>query len=158
MLGDEIYQGLPAIKKTSEKEIAISDGPFLTDTNGFIRHFLICGPFPNPGGDQQLGFNVDYFLKKVGGFLIGGEEDITPLQGISYQVIFPKTKEGYWDIVVEELKCSWKGHASSESYYSLFTKFIFPYNIIAYAACYIESPENREAKVKIGVTMDIKCG
>jgi hypothetical protein len=136
----------------------IGDGPFSPDKNGFIRYWLVCGPFPNPGGrlsyhsvtgigSSGTGLDKDFFASS------GGEQNLMPVEGMTQTANFYNTKEGYWmedvQLPVSRIDCSWNKIKSSN--YSVGLNFpYFSTNIIGYAACYIESPEDRKAKVKIG--------
>jgi len=149
-----LYQlaSMPVTEATLVSEsLKSGSGPFSTDKDGFIRNWLVCGPFPNPGGAQQLGFNIDYFLRKEGGFFVDGEKELTPISGMCYEVTFPKTEEGYWGLTKDEkVKCQWKRYVSSKPYNNLVGWFPWSDNVVAYAACYVDSPREMEAKIKIG--------
>jgi hypothetical protein len=152
--------GVVAEKYTDQTDGGI--GPFEVGKNGFIRHWLICGPFPNPGGrpqgnkNNQVGFDKE-FLKfrsiDVWEFMCKNEEfdkNAKPAAGIKHTVVFPKTKEGYWNLKKDKIvECAWKRTESFSDFINL-SRFSFSNNIVAYGACYIDSPENREVKLKIG--------
>ena len=152
----------PAVKVEYTPSVSIGTGPFNPDKEGFIRHFLICGLFPNPGGrpyyprevaiKNQLGFDKDFFIKDTGAVWVEkGEKDIEPVEGMKHKAVFPKTKEGYWGIKEEKkMECTWKGIESFLPSFTLSGRFVFQNNIAAYACCYVESPEDREVKIKIG--------
>lgn len=157
---DYMLNGTPDAPEAKVQEMeSVGPGPYTCDADGFIRHWLICGPFPNPGGrpahqpyeSQQKGFDKDYLMSQVGGFFIGGEGEVVPVQGKSYAAVFPKTVEGYWGISRDaEVKCQWNGIASSKSYVDFEGRFQFHDGVAAYAACYVESPADMKVKMKAG--------
>jgi hypothetical protein len=130
-------------------------GPFKTDSRGFILNWLICGPFPNPGGrpyyptevamKNQKGYEEDFLINNL------GEINVEPVPNISVETAFPETPENYWHISKDEkIKCEWLPRSSPDSTFSLRPEFSVQENIAAYAACYIEAPDSRKIKIKIG--------
>jgi len=70
-----------------------------------------------------------------------------------YSAIFPKTKEGYWMVggalPISKIDCKWEKINFPHSQVDL-SLFDYSENIIAYAACYIDSPEDMDVKLKLG--------
>jgi peptidoglycan/xylan/chitin deacetylase (PgdA/CDA1 family) len=105
-------------------------------TRIFIRDWLLCGPFPNPGDRPvKKGFDVDYLAAG------GGEAKITPA----------KNSEVAWN----GKNFTWQFYHSPEDRIDLFqfppVKALTNYNdIVAYAACTLVSTDDREILLGIG--------
>lgn len=109
-------------------------GPFSLDEEGFIRDWLIVGPFPSEGRWPTCsGFDKDYLENE------GGENEIIPLIRMVHKTAF------------ESPDVQWQGYHSPETRID-FYKMDYPLKeyIICYTACYLKSPEDRSVKLKIG--------
>ena len=115
----------------------------------FIRSWLICGPFPNPGGRKQGEVVED--LRKVGckgfdeDFLVsqGGEINIEPREGI--RQIYSGRVGGK-----KVYRYRWQEKKSPQAMID-FYKELEPYEyIVVYAACYIISDRDKDALIKLG--------
>ena len=126
---------------------------FKPNEGGFIRDWLICGPFPNledpEHKEEYLGFSTDWLSSK------GGEEEIMPEIGMEEDVFFPPSD--YWTPCA--ITVTWKESHDKEDMVNLFNYFMdtkalnlfsLPFYIVGYAACYIHSEEEREALLSIG--------
>jgi hypothetical protein len=104
----------------------------------FIKDWLICGPFPNPGiRPVKKGFDIDYLAGQ------GGEAQIRPEKNV--------------DTAWNGQKFKWVGFTSPQPKINLFE---FPpiqglkdkNDILIYACCYLEA--KRETDVLIGLGSD----
>jgi len=115
----------------------------------FIRSWLICGPFPNPGGRKKgevvedvrkvgcKGFDEDFLISQ------GGEINVEPREGMKqvYQGSLSKGKKH---------RCGWQVKESPEAMIDFYKQFD-PYEyIIVYAVCYVISDETKDALIKLG--------
>ncbi|MCX8083166.1 MAG: hypothetical protein N3D17_07260 [bacterium] len=129
---------------------------FGLDEEGFIRNWLICGPFPCEYKDGK-GSNFDTdFLKDI-----GGEEKVEPYPGQEVKVVFPevppierpfKGEENIWGFKEDRVFTNqWKTY-HSDTYKIDLLKQGFPVveHVVAYAGCYIISKEEKDIKIKLG--------
>lgn len=119
-------------------------GPFQLDKKGFIHDWLLCGPFPN---NECSGWDTDYLKPD------GGEKNITPQEGMSYSVIFSTAGKEWWRNTEDlRLKPQWQPVSSKILEFSIKdVESCSPSDyVITYAACYIESPQEREIKICLG--------
>jgi hypothetical protein len=120
----------------------------LSPEKAFIRSWLICGPFPNPGGRKKgeaannlrkikcRGFNVDFLVSQ------GGELKIEPQKGM--RQVYKNGPVG------KEYRHSWQVKKSPSAMVD-FYKMLDPYEyIIVYAAAYIISGRDTDALIKLG--------
>lgn len=141
----------PAAEKPKEsagkaKEVAGGKGATLgpynlsknwMDEPGFIDHWLVVGPFPNPGErPDNEGFNVDY-LKNY-----GGEIGHVPTNGMEIKDANGNTFK-------------WQQYAGTTTDISLFAiegLGLEPQqeDILCYAACWLESDADKEVELRIG--------
>gem|GEM_PF-391162 len=118
--------------------------------DGFICDWLICGPFPNPGEWPNLAnWDTDFLAAD------GGEAKIRPTSKMNYRSKLPALSG-------KELTVTWRPvrilTAYRDYFYSINLNAVFgkttgtgePDNVIAYAFCYIESPTDMNAKLKVG--------
>ena len=121
----------------------------LEPAKAFIRSWLICGPFPNPGGRKQgevvedprqvgcQGFNEDFLVSQ------GGEITVEPGKGMK-QVYHGSISEG------KTYRHTWQVKESPTAIID-FYKQLEPYEyIVLYAAGYVISDQDRDALVKLG--------
>ena len=142
------------------------------DEEGFIRDWLICGPFPNPGveksqqhGKQGTIINSRGFKNRDKDFLIalGGELKIEPESGMKVEADFPPFDLATWSPGKAVLK--WREYHSDTLdvkdkscinlgkvllYAPLGIVFPPPSYIIGYAFCYVESSKDRDVLLSIG--------
>ncbi len=136
----------PLVEKVPTMEIS---------PDGFIRRWMICGPFPNSGGRKKPELNkwdTDLLLKN------GGEKNIEPVSEMVYDIRFEEDEFGYWKPGV--IKTSWKSLVSSDDFVDLGKAFVHrefsglecpPVQyVIGYAACYIESDKDQDCIVATG--------
>lgn len=118
------------------------------DKEGFIRDWLVLGPFPNPpvegsvagGKPTYRGFSEDY-LKPI-----GGETAIEPnpeKQSIRFYDESLRGKD-----VAEGQECMWSAFTSSGPV-DFLNLFGGDYKV-AYAACYIDMDEDMDAVLAVG--------
>jgi len=131
---------------------ALQPGPFEVGNDGFIGHWLICGPFPNllvekDSGSEFLGHRND-LLKEY-----GGEANFAPKYGLKLRIVFPVG--GPW--LEGEETLTWRDvHGGGMIQLADLTLpsrgiTVRPPNLVcAYAACTIESPRAHKVKVAIG--------
>ena len=134
---------MPSLKPLTEKELA-DISVMYPDKDGFIRNWLLMGPFPNLGergsGKIMKGFLTD-FLKPL-----GGEEKIIPDRK---QVIHFLDDRYMGRDVAEGRKIVWMPYKSS----TWKVDFIDVYGgerKVAYAACYIISDKDADYTLAIG--------
>ena len=143
-----------SVQVVDEKQEAtpFQPGPFEVGDDGFVGHWLICGPFPNllvEEGESSafLGHRQD-LLKDH-----GGEATARPAYGQTVTAQFPEG--GAWLEGQEVL--TWRdvhgGQMFSFQNLALPSRGITaqpPTLVCAYAACIIESPVARKVKVAVG--------
>lgn len=144
-------KGEPAAVTKAEKVDRSELTPVSSD--GFIRRWLVYGPFPNYGGRRSKGKNhleVDLLAK------YGGEIEAIPSGGTQL-VPFQKTDHTYWDTGVIDI--AWHVYASEQDKVDLSNALIRPgfsgldgslQYVFGYAACYIESDDDQEVTLSIG--------
>jgi|GEM_PF-2605618 len=145
--------GLPVKRKPK-------DGHYPVAKDGFIREWLLCGPFPNPKAlyepaQQFEGYEKDYFREK------GGELGIEPEENMEMSVCFPAAGQ-LWKQGTYLLR--WKRHSSNENKIDLLKELILeeadisnPTGVVGYAACYVYSPKTRRCFISIGSDDAEKC-
>ncbi len=107
------------------------------DEQGFVTHWLVVGPFPNPGErPDNKGFSIDY-LKNY-----GGETGITPTNGMEI-----KKDDG--------TAVKWQQYASTYTEISFFAieHLKLEYNaedILCYCATWIESDADKDVEIRVG--------
>lgn len=125
-------------------------GPHRPDADGFLRTFLVCGPFPNVG-DRESGFEglrADWLVGQ------GGESRIRPSKGMKHTVIFPPNpnwKEGQAEV-------TWVGAQSGKPLFGLEGLLLPergigvspPQNVVGYAACALLSSRDEAATLAVG--------
>ena len=112
-------------------------GPYELDEQGFITHWLVVGPFPNPGErPDNEGFHIDY-LKEY-----GGEADHLPASGMEI------TRD-------DGTKLKWAQYESTDSKIDFFTidHLNLSYlqdDILTYSACRLECKRDMNVQIRIG--------
>jgi hypothetical protein len=139
----------PVIRNLARK--ADIGGKYSPDSNGFIRHWLFVGPFPNCGKDG--GYTKDF---------LRDEKNIRPSSGMVYDVCFDATLPG-----TELERNSWYNGKKGKKSFTVkwhpieFSKGItkniaqeitlpFKDRVVYYCACYIESPKAGKAILAVG--------
>jgi hypothetical protein len=116
-------------------------GPFAPDAEGFIRNWLVVGPFPNPGGRPQgeadaipkcKGFDED-FLKGEAAAIAEAGKAVALAGG---KTVAWKAVKSDAD-VVDFLQIDGLNMGDGE-------------NIVAYAFCWVELDQDVEAQVRVG--------
>ena len=128
---------------------------YATDDGGFIKHWLILGPFPNY--DKNPAFDVDY-LKTT-----GGETGTRPASQQEYKIVFDargnnrEAERTLWfngKSIKKELRISWCPTAFSKGIitplYRQIDSFMTFNKICYYAACYINVEKDAQAVLCIG--------
>lgn len=122
--------------------------------DGFIRRWLVYGPFPNYGGrngKDEANFNHDWLAQS------GGEAVISPAPGGGEKVAFKKDEQSYWDD--GSIDVAWKVYGSDQNVVNLAEAFVHPefpgldgalQYLFGYAACYVESDQDQSATLTIG--------
>lgn len=133
---------IDSLKPISKTELAKSLR-ITPDKNGFIKDWMVMGPFPNPGsrlkGEYQ-GFKTDY-LKDL-----GGEIKVKPSK--KQQINFHDKNMQHGD-VAEGRILKWQKLGSSGAKIDLLSFWGGNYNV-AYAACYVIMPKAQKVKLSIG--------
>jgi hypothetical protein len=135
----------PQINALSVKEMA-ERKVCHPDHEGFIRDWLVMGAFPNPGTrgkDKEFwGFKND-FLKPL-----GGEKNVKPLADNKQELRFYDEKYRGNDVEGGRVYhwTEYKSPASGIDFGEIFGGD----KKVAYAACYIESPETQECILSLG--------
>ena len=107
------------------------------DEPGFIDHWLVIGPFPNPGErPDNEGFNVDY-LKNY-----GGEAGHTPTNGM-------EIKDANGNVFKWQ---QYEGTTTDISFFAIEGLGLEPQqeDILCYVACWLESDTDKEVEMRIG--------
>ncbi|RKY04897.1 MAG: hypothetical protein DRP56_09520, partial [Planctomycetota bacterium] len=142
-----MQSGTLAMAAQGNKDISADE--YSLNMDGFICDWLVCGPFPNPGKWPDLANWDTDFLKTD-----GGEAKIRPTSEMSYRSKLPALSG-------KELTVTWRPVRVLPDYRdgfpaidigALFSKTTGKQldNIIGYAFCYIESPADTDAKLKVG--------
>jgi hypothetical protein len=104
------------------------------DEPGFITHWLIVGPFPNPGErPDNKGFNTDY---------LGGEAAYVPTNG-------KEVKDPNGNML------KWQQYISTYTEISFFAvehlKLAYDAeDVLCYAACWVESDADKDVEIRMG--------
>ena len=126
-------------------------GPFQPDDKGFIRNWLVCGPFPNvydPVATHWKGFRTD-FLKDA-----GGEAAIAPAFGKRHKVSYPDGQlwtpgetEVFWDYCVSP-----KARVNLDMLTAPEMDILppRPVNVVGYAVCYLELAADADVQLAVG--------
>ncbi|RKZ72813.1 MAG: hypothetical protein DRQ57_16330 [Gammaproteobacteria bacterium] len=141
--------------ENKENEDICPTEEYSVNTSGFICDWLTCGPFPNPGEWPNLAnWDTDLLASD------GGETKIMPTSEMSY-----KSKMSYDSgnpaMDRENLTLIWRPVRVMTDYregsYAIDLNAVFGRiagtqrdTIIGYAFCYIESPADMDAKLKVG--------
>lgn len=128
------------------------------DRQGFIRDWLAGGAYPSYVRD-----GVPQGLWEEPIRTPGGEAMLCPYEGMKDTAVFKADKAkliagigsvnewGYTE--TKEYPVVWrKVSVKTEKPYVIFDKMFSPFDdyIVAYAVCYVESPENRAVKLRVG--------
>ncbi len=144
-----LYDDISVKKIGGEKKVsALQPGPFDLTDGGFIHNWLVLGPLPNEVVDRKFtGLRTDDLAT------VGGEAKAAPQFGEKVTVHFPNSE--YWKEGDETL--TWQYMASGDKVYlgdmqlpSRDIVYIPPVNVGAYLACWVESPDARQALLAIG--------
>jgi hypothetical protein len=153
---EPLPQAKPAAS-AAEKKIAdtLVQGKVSAGPDGFIRDWLVCGPFPSTGGRenaQKAGWNIDYLTPT------GGEAGTVPQPGKSYRAEFKEDEHAYWENATIDIP--WRRYVSPEDYIDLGKTFLredvhgldfAPVQfIIGYAACNLVSDKDQQVTFTIG--------
>jgi hypothetical protein len=119
--------GVPAVKFPEPKGIR---GPFELPDRGFIRQWLMIGPFPNTG---DAGLDTDF---------LGGESKVVPADGVE-----SKGSTG--------VRRRWAAYASSDDLIDFFRVShlgLAPEqpNLIVYAACWLGTDSDQDLQIRLG--------
>lgn len=133
---------------------------FKPNAEGFIRDWLICGPFPSPGDRfanekrQITGWDTD-FLSNDGK---PGETAIQPRPEEEHVAKFPAGTRAPWKPM--DVRVAWQPVHTGESNYLdlakaftndvLFDSKVLTEQCIGYAACYIDLPEEVDGTLAVG--------
>lgn len=115
------------------------------DEKGFVRDWLVCGPFPNYlKGDGHLGFETDF---------LDGESWVKPRAGDVRKVLFEADLSALvtqiggvneWGFKeTRTFDAAWRELHSEMGVVSLNRRFLpIDDHFVAYAACYVDSPRD----------------
>lgn len=117
--------------------------------DGFIRDWIVLGPFPNPSKEGvYLGMQKDWLWEQ------GGEKNILPSAGEKVLVQFHDLD--VWNL--EQGDYNWRVINSKSDKIDLMPYMVRekwglaskPGNLVAYAYCYLDIPEAGDYKIRIG--------
>ncbi len=129
------------------------------DSKGFIKDWLIIGPYPN--------YTVDGARKGLDTDFLNGESNFKPYPGLKSKSVFIADKSkliakigstNEWGVTkTRTFAIEWKKY-HSKTQKIILNKMFQPINdnLVIYAACYIESPNRRKIKLRIGSDDDHK--
>ncbi|MBI4979040.1 MAG: hypothetical protein HZC28_16290 [Spirochaetes bacterium] len=130
------------------------------DEKGFIRDWLVSGPYPSyTKNDKDAGIDTDFF---------DGEARIAPYPGLAAQAEFIADKgkliagigsANEWGLIeTRTVDTTWKAVHSDTSSLASFEDGYGPFkdHFVLYAVCYIESPKDRKIKIRVGSDDDHK--
>ncbi|MDD5676796.1 MAG: glycoside hydrolase family 2 TIM barrel-domain containing protein [Kiritimatiellae bacterium] len=126
-------------------------GPFQPDDKGFIRNWLVCGPFPDvydPAATYWKGFRTDWLTNA------GGERAIAPVFGQRHKVSYPDGQ--LW--TAGDTEAFWDQYASPTPRVNLNMLTApemdipppRPVNVVGYAFCYLQVPADVDAQLALG--------
>ena len=128
------------------------------DDSGFVRHWLIAGPYPNPRAEPEPRGFADDLLKHL-----GGEASVVPYAGMTDQGVFVADKAkliagmgsvNEWGFKeTRTVPVAWRAlHWEEESpIVSLDGRFNEIRDwLAAFAACWIVSPNDRQVQLRVG--------
>ena len=130
-----------------------------TDKEGFIKDWLILGPFANPKGRKTInvqriigrGYDIDY-LKPF-----GGEKKNRIMEGAYVRYSFPNVgRDDLWGTTVSpgqmnNVKVPWKRIRSKKPKIDLLKYLQKPHIfVVSYAFCTIESPHEKDILIRLG--------
>ncbi len=136
----------PAKDTKAEAKKAEAKGPTLgpyklamnwMDEPGFVDHWLVIGPFPNPGErPDNAGFNVDY-LKNY-----GGEAAYVPTKGL-------EVKDANGNVFKWQ---QYEGTTTDISFFAIEGLGLEPQqeDILCYVACWLDSDADKEVELRVG--------
>ncbi|MDD5677739.1 MAG: glycoside hydrolase family 2 TIM barrel-domain containing protein [Kiritimatiellae bacterium] len=155
---DIVYPPAPAAQPRTPSTNYVA-GPFRPDNDGFIRNWLVCGPFPNISDDARtnsVGFRTD-FLQSA-----GGESGVVPAFGARLKVVFPAGRswwwipgktEIFWDYIESPKNGINKGTLSAPE-----MDITGPtVNVIGYAACYLQVEADTDVQLALGFNQSSKA-
>jgi hypothetical protein len=140
-------------KKIEKASADLTHTPAMSE-EGFIRHWIVYGPFPNHGDRHRPdkgAWNVD-LLKKY-----GGEAAAIPGGGLKETVEFKEDPAAYWE--PGKIEIAWTPFASPTDEVNLslaFGRSDLPglegslQYIMGYAACWVESNRDQKAVITLG--------
>jgi len=112
-------------------------GPFQPDNEGYIRHWLFAGPFPNPGGRPQGDENAKAACKGFNTDLLKGEADYVPRAGAEVPV------EGGKKVV-------WKPIVADGDTVDMANLLNSTDDTVIYAACWVDLEKDVDAEIRVG--------
>lgn len=112
-------------------------GPYLPDAEGYIRHWLFAGPFPNPGGRPQGEENAQAACKGFNADLLNGEAGYVPRAGAEVAVQGGK-------------KVIWKAIVADGDTVDMASLLDSTDDTVIYAACWVELEKEVEAEIRVG--------
>ncbi len=132
---------------------------YQTDKEGFVRNWLVAGPFPNePETGKPLGYDADYLAG------IGGESKARPYAGLVIKDVVFRADKGKlvakvgatnaWGYTEDKtIDVVWKEIYNKETspimnLNSLHKDFADYY--VSYLAAYVECPDERDVQIGIG--------
>jgi hypothetical protein len=144
------------VNSQEETEAApLPQGKESVGTEGYIRDWLVCGPFPSTGGRTdtvKAGWNIDYLTPT------GGELKTVPQVGRAYQAEFKEDEQAFWENATIDIP--WRNYVSPEDFIDLGKVFIradvrgldfAPVQFITgYAATMLVSDKEQDVRISIG--------
>jgi len=139
----------PVLRNLSKP--AVQDQSYSPDSQGFIRHWLFAGPFPNHGDNE--GFGQDF---------LNTEEEVRPQTGQNFTATFTanpvteKLEAQAWfkgRAGEKTLNFSWKALEFSDGITTNIAQQMdlpFKDRIVYYCVCYVKSPVAQEALLSAG--------
>ncbi|MDD5677741.1 MAG: glycoside hydrolase family 2 TIM barrel-domain containing protein [Kiritimatiellae bacterium] len=139
------------IKKPRAASTNYAAGPFQPDAQGFIRNWLVCGPFPNAydfAKTNWTSFSTD-FLQSA-----GGESAVVPAFGTRLKVVFPAgqswksgTTEVFWDYLASRNNRMELEDILSAPEMDISKPLV---NVVGYAACYLQMESDMDVQLAMG--------
>ncbi|NLX07921.1 MAG: hypothetical protein GXY33_22495, partial [Phycisphaerae bacterium] len=130
------------------------------EDDGWIRTWLICGPFANPGrGLNETTWNADYLTPH------GGEAKINPAAGMKYIAEFPEDQTVRW--TAGQADIAWRAaNAGDDGFVDLGREFVtdqiegleFPpvENVLGYASTCVYCDQPVQARIEIDTINGVK--
>ena len=128
---------------------------FSPDEAGFVKNWLIAGPFPNLGGKYTCkGWDYD-FLKESGGEQACVAKIDDSFKSFQTEDIIDKNLIGFSDLansgmLQKEYVTSWKARESKDKFVNMGSMYAYHTYVVSYAFCNIKVDEEKELWLGLG--------